>query len=758
MHKLKTMLTLCLIAFFGYGEVVSKAESPVVFVDDNLKAVVEEILWIDDPTPSDMLDLIELEGVGRDIKDLTGLEHAPNLEVLHLRWNHVSNVEPLRQCERLWFINLSRNQLISDLSPLENVISLKHLDCHDNLISDLGFARNLVNLEYLVLRNNYLTDVSGLAHLTKLEELHLAFNQIVDVSPLANLTKLNELVIIYNEIDDISSLVTLTKMERLSLAGNLIEDISALACMPNLRRLTLAGNQVTDITPLLNLTHFTQVYLTGNSLDEAAYQDGLSTLLERNPGLVLTYDSNPRPPQSIVGQPNGSLGGIRLEWTEVPNGPMYTSYYEVSRCTATSSFAVISDWQTDTTFIDHSVEMGQWYSYRVRCAISPTGEDAGTYGLSQGVKVTPQLAVGSSAGGSVVIPGEGSFSYDESTWVSIAASPADPCLFTFASWSGRAVDERKVEDPHAMSTRVFADGLYDLQANFVSTQSILYVDANVPTSLEYGTLANPFLGIQDAVDVSAAGSTLHIAPGTYEENVYVETEDLTLLGYDPNDTEPVTLPIIDGNGLGPCLTIDSNSVALGFVLTGGESTFSCRGHDVTLSHCLLVGNQSTDPNVGVIDITDSNTAMIHCTVSDNLGTSISLHTSTLSLYNSIVWGVDLESVSLDESSDLSLDHTASSFVWAGTSVFQAEPLFATTGLWQELDDDQWLWQPGDYHLQSVFGRWNPENAQWETDVQTSPYVGAGDRVIWQEQGWSPGENALNCGAYGGTPMASREEF
>ena len=100
------------------------------------------------------------------------------------------------------------------------------------------------------------------------------------------------------------------------------------------------------------------------------------------------------------------------------------------------------------------------------------------------------------------------------------------------------------------------------------------------------------------------GGTIHVAPGTYEENVLVETEGLTLLGYDPNGTEPVTLPIIDGNGLDSCLTIDSNSVARGFVLTGGESAFSCRGHDVTLSHCLLVGNQSTDPNVGVIDITD----------------------------------------------------------------------------------------------------------------------------------------------------------
>ena len=86
---------------------------------------------------------------------------------------------------------------------------------------------------------------------------------------------------------------------------------------------------------------------------------------------------------------------------------------------------------------------------------------------------------------------------------------------------------------------------------------------------------------------------------------------------------------------------------------------------------------------------------------------------------------------------------------------QFDPLFASVGVWEEVEDGQWSWQAGDYHLKSAFGRWN-ESGQWDYDAQTSPCVGAGDVGIWQEQGWSPGEHALNYGVYGGTPMASQE--
>ncbi|MBP7050814.1 MAG: hypothetical protein KBE65_07355 [Phycisphaerae bacterium] len=82
------------------------------------------------------------------------------------------------------------------------------------------------------------------------------------------------------------------------------------------------------------------------------------------------------------------------------------------------------------------------------------------------VRVGFQLTVTSSSGGSVTTPGAGVFAYDEVKTVLVTAL-AD-AGWTFAGWSGTAVDAGKVADPSALSTTVIVDGDYTLHANFVS--------------------------------------------------------------------------------------------------------------------------------------------------------------------------------------------------------------------------------------------------------------------------------------------------
>ena len=68
-----TFCSLCL------GLSFCMAEEPVNIPDPYLKALIEDVLWVYDPTPTDMLELIELNGSARNISDLTGLEYATNL-------------------------------------------------------------------------------------------------------------------------------------------------------------------------------------------------------------------------------------------------------------------------------------------------------------------------------------------------------------------------------------------------------------------------------------------------------------------------------------------------------------------------------------------------------------------------------------------------------------------------------------------------------------------------------------------------------
>jgi hypothetical protein len=76
------------------------------------------------------------------------------------------------------------------------------------------------------------------------------------------------------------------------------------------------------------------------------------------------------------------------------------------------------------------------------------------------------LTISSTAGGSVIVPGEGAFQYDHGTAADIQAA-ADPGHF-FAYWIGTAVDAGKVADPSSASTTVTVDADYTVEAVFAT--------------------------------------------------------------------------------------------------------------------------------------------------------------------------------------------------------------------------------------------------------------------------------------------------
>ena len=270
--------------------------------DANLAAVVRETLGLDtgdDVTQLDMLRLRHLEAPARQIRDLTGLEHAVNLkglsltenqirditplaestimEVSDLHTNSISDLSPLAGMTNLSYLNLNDNS-VSDLSPLEGLTFLGNLELRANSISDLSPLAGMTNLSYLNLNGNSVSDISPLEGLTFLETLALNANSISDLSPLAGMTNLSRLNLNDNSVSDISPLEGLTFMQYLELHGNSISDLSPLAGMTNLSRLNLNDNSVSDISPLEGLTFMQYLELHGNSISDLSPLVGMIDL------------------------------------------------------------------------------------------------------------------------------------------------------------------------------------------------------------------------------------------------------------------------------------------------------------------------------------------------------------------------------------------------------------------------------------------------------------------------------------------------
>ena len=294
------------------------ASAQVVNVPDpNLAAALREVFGLAPNAPitrQDMQRLIGFEAINRQIRDLTGLEHAPQLRALDLGDNQISDIRPLAGLTQLGALSLAENR-IRDVTPLTQMTQLEWLFLWTNQISDIRPLAGLTQLERLSLRDNQVSNLTPLTRLTRLNELRLSDNQIRDLTPLAGLTQLRLLWLADNQISDMSPLAGLTQLEWLNLRGNQINDVSPLAGLARLEELYLIQNQISDVSPLAGLTQLAILNLRTNQIRDVSPLAGLTNLTE------LYLEGNPIQDTS----PLASLTKLRVvdvRITAPPTGPV----------------------------------------------------------------------------------------------------------------------------------------------------------------------------------------------------------------------------------------------------------------------------------------------------------------------------------------------------------------------------------------------------------------------------------------------------
>ena len=326
------------------------------FRDAALRRAVEQALGKEAGAPiteEDLSALSTLTARHGEIRDLTGLELATNLEKLDLWGNEVADVSPLADLPRLSTLRLVRNRL-SDLAPLGSMVGLRELWLTDNPISDLSPLRQLHQLQSLFVggADHGISDVSLLGELTNLRSLQAVNLGIVDLSLLSGLTQLTWLSIPNNPVADLSPLRDMTRLWSLDVSGTAVsdlsplsqfdlrsldvgrtsvtlddvlglprsrqlrtlgivalglEDISALSEFVALESLNLMDNRVQDLSPLSGLAHLRWLHLANNNVSDIGGISGLSALS--------TLDLRGNELSDIA--PLGSLS--RLSWLVLSN-------------------------------------------------------------------------------------------------------------------------------------------------------------------------------------------------------------------------------------------------------------------------------------------------------------------------------------------------------------------------------------------------------------------------------------------------------
>ncbi|MCP4506496.1 MAG: leucine-rich repeat domain-containing protein, partial [Fuerstiella sp.] len=126
------------------------------------KAVDKDVIEV-----TDLQKIHFLDGRGRSIKDLTGLEHCTKLAEVNLSKNEISNLAPLAACVELQSLDLSSNR-VSSVNPLATLVKLQYLNLENNAIAEIDAVANMKKLSSLYLNNNQIKSVAALKDLSRL--------------------------------------------------------------------------------------------------------------------------------------------------------------------------------------------------------------------------------------------------------------------------------------------------------------------------------------------------------------------------------------------------------------------------------------------------------------------------------------------------------------------------------------------------------------------------------------------------------------
>jgi hypothetical protein len=131
-----------------------------------------------------------------------------------------------------------------------------------------------------------------------------------------------------------------------------------------------------------------------------------------------------------------------------------------------------------------------------------------------------------------------------------------------------------------------------------------YVDASVTSSGDGASWGSAFKTIQKGINAASGGDTVIVAEGTYAENIYFYSKNITLTSTDPFDPDLVDATILDGTKSGPVVTFDGTEdetcVLQGFRLQNGSSNVGggIRGRRFVRNTCATIQNNIITLNSG----------------------------------------------------------------------------------------------------------------------------------------------------------------
>ena len=560
---------------------------------------------------------------------------------------------------------------------------------------------DMLGLGKLSCFNRGVTDITGLEYAENLQSLNLHLNQISDISPLSGLDNMQKLDLSRNQIKDLSALSDMSGLHDLNLHGNRISNISVLAEFADLENLVLRLNQITDISALSGLTKLTRLLLNENQISDISALSGLTNLTT-----LYLYDNQ----ISDI----SALSGLTDLTRHYLHNNQISDVSPLSGLTSLTTLYLYRNQISDISPLSGLTNLSVLWLHD-----NPLNQEACDTHI-------PQIVADNS--------GSMELRYD-------------PCI------TQHPLEE---EIRPALKIHVDDNGVNDPGPN----------DLSISDPQEDGTQDHPYDSIQEAIEQAQDLDTILVHEGRYYERLNLLSKNTEIRRFVPDASDIATYPVIDAQNDGTVVTFnqgeDPGCVLAGFVLTGGlhgnSAAIACIGASPTIKNCLIVGNRSTDPLGAIIYCEGSHSLFENLTVGANSsgesGSAFRFIDCDVTVTNSILWGNAPSEITVAAGNDPTIVYSDVQGTWPGLGNVATDPLFALPSHEVGPNHPNAVLIPGDYHVLSETGRWNPDSLTWVADELTSPCIDAGDPgSLWTDEARPHGAR-INMGAYGGTDQAS----
>ena len=235
----------------------------------NLRVLALASQNISDLTPlAQCTGLVQLCLANNAITDLSPLAACGELQELTVSGNPVSDFSPLAQCAKLSGLNAGATAL-TDLQSLSGLDNLTLLQLHDiEKLEDISTLSALPKLRTLFLRPVTAPQLETILSLSEIRELFLWHVQgMADLTPLAQLPHLTYLFLHQDTLASLEGAGDLAQVQTLQILCAPPLDLSPLTEMPKLSTLLAAGLTVSDWTPLDDCGQLVQAQCTADQAD-----------------------------------------------------------------------------------------------------------------------------------------------------------------------------------------------------------------------------------------------------------------------------------------------------------------------------------------------------------------------------------------------------------------------------------------------------------------------------------------------------------